>query len=147
MACNCPGDNRTNFCGKGIVKHSMCFLPAIYDNGHGTTVVITQPNLAAGEVIVEYVDCGLIIVCGKYTKTVTNSVLNVTFVEQIPFQFSIEDPNIENLNAANYSVTAVEVKEACSDFTCAVNPATDPFSYYKLNEKDIVSVRVVYTAP
>lgn len=136
MACNCPSDNVTNFCGKGIVKNSMCFLPSI--NPADATITITQPNLADREVRVEFVDCGLIIICGVYNKSVSTPA--IAFTERIPFQFSIQDPAIEDLDPARYSVTAVEVREVCSDFTCLNTNGNS----YKLNEKDIISVIVRY---
>lgn len=142
MACNCPIDNLSSFCGRGIVTHSMCLLPPIDPVTNTTTITLTPP--LASEVIIEYIDCGLIIVCGKYTKTVTNVSASATIVfsEQIPFQFSIEDPGIVDLiNTGKYTVEYVEVKEVCNDFTCQ-KPGTT--TYYKLNEKDIISVRVKY---
>lgn len=147
MACICPS-NITTFCGKGIVEHSLCLLPAADLNGVTTPVTIADINPSdPNQIIIEYVACGLIIVCGKYTKTVHGN--NGDQSQQLPFQFSIEDPNIEDLERIHYAITSVQVNSVCSQFTCQQlnSGGIGTGFYYKLKEKDVISVQIKFTPP
>lgn len=132
MSDNCCVESLINFCGKEVVNHCMCLLPPLPD----TSII----NLTPGRTYVEYVDCGLILICGVYTKSVMQKD-GRAISEQVPFQFCIKDARITDLDIKNYVVEYVDVEKIKTQFACQ---KTNTNNYYKLNEKDIITVRVVY---
>ncbi|GEM_PF-2570043 len=136
VECPCPDPVFVRASGKAIVEHDMFFVPPI-----DTECVDISFEICSNNAFVELVCCGFIIVCGIFTKTVTEGSCpsSRVFVEDIPFQAIIENDNITDLDPDNWVVEAVEVCNSCFRFTCFV-PDTD--KAYKLMEKDIIAVTV-----
>lgn len=136
VECPCPDPVFVRASGKAIVEHDMFFVPPI-----DTECVNISFEISSNNAFVELVCCGFIIVCGIFTKTVTEGSCpsSRVFVEDIPFQAIIENDNITDLDPDNWAVEAVEVCNSCFKFTCFV---PDTNTAYKLMEKDIIVVTV-----
>lgn len=123
------------FCGKAVIDSEICFVPAVDKAKTSVSVSIDPANFK-----VDLVCCGLIVVSGFITKTVTFTDGRPTVKKDILVQVNVSaNINAFDTDPKKWTVTKAELCTACFNYTC---PSEDNNLFHKLVEKDIIAVQV-----